>query len=180
MNPRKAVFLDRDGVLNKAILRDGQPYSPLAMQDFDVIDGVRSACVQLSANGFLLIGVTNQPEIARGKLDVNVANHMNDILSRELKLTEILMCPHDQPDNCPCRKPKPGMLTDAARRLGIDLGASFMVGDRWKDIDAGIAAGCRTVFIDHEYDEPKPDRAEHVSSCLADAALWITGEQQDR
>jgi len=107
----------------------------------------------LKSAGFLLIAVTNQPEIARGALRIEALEAMHTLLRAHVPLDDIRVCIHDEDDDCACRKPRPGLLLDAAREWRIDLHQSFMVGDRWKDIDAGYAAGCRTLLIDRGYRE---------------------------
>jgi D-glycero-D-manno-heptose 1,7-bisphosphate phosphatase len=155
---RPAVFLDRDGTLNRQIIREGKPYPPATLAEFELFPGVPTACAALAAAGFVLVVVTNQPDVGRGTQSVAAVDAMHARL-RELvpALTQIETCyaPGQglaHPDNYR-RKPAPGMLTDAALRLGLDLARSWMVGDRWRDIDCGQRAGVRTVFIDFGYDE---------------------------
>ena len=149
-----AVFLDRDGVLTAPLLTpDGKPSSPALASEMEILPEAGPACRALAEAGFLRICVTNQPEIARGNLDPAELEQMNSILKRELDLDEVIFCPHDDADDCPCRKPKPGMILDAAERHGVDLLDSYTIGDRWRDIDAGNAAGTCAVFIDRGYDE---------------------------
>jgi len=164
-----AVFLDRDGVLNAAIVREGQPYGPASLAEMTVLPGVEQACARLKRAGYRLIVVTNQPDIARGTTSRAEVDAINDVLRARLGLDEIRVCPHDDADGCNCRKPKPGLLLDAARRWNIDLAHSFMVGDRWRDVEAGRAAGCRTIFLDYGYSEPKPVGADIVTSSLSAA-----------
>jgi len=171
----KAVFLDRDGVLNKSTIRNGRPYPPSSVDKLVLYETSIQACGLLAQAGFLLIGVTNQPDIARGKTNKDVIDQINMVVKEAMGLDDMRVCPHDDQDNCSCRKPKPGMLVDAARSFNIDLTSSIMVGDRWKDVEAGNAAGCRTVFIDYGYDEAGPRDAGLVCSSLFDAVPWITG-----
>jgi transaldolase len=171
--PRKAVFLDRDGVLNRAIIRDGRPYPPRTLVEMELLPGVAAACDALHAAGYLLVLVTNQPDVSRGSQTIENVRAMNGILAEQLGLDACEVCTHDDADHCDCRKPKPGLLTKAARRLGIQLKDSFVVGDRWRDIEAGQRAGCRTVFIDCGYSERRPAEPDHASSSLAGAAKWI-------
>ncbi len=166
---RRAVFLDRDGVLNVAPVRHGKPLSPNSLDELELLPCVREACAELKRAGFLLVVATNQPDIARGKIDRGQVEAMNDYLKSELGIDDIAMCPHDDADGCACRKPKPGLLLDAAQRHGIDLARSVMVGDRWRDVEAGRGAGCRTVFIDYGYDEQRPERPDVVTTSLAAA-----------
>lgn len=156
---RRAVFLDRDGVLNRSIVRDGRPYPPASLDELQILPGVKEALQTLNEAGYLLICVTNQPDVARGTQRRETVEAINTALKSSLPLQEIVVC-YDDGDS-PRRKPNPGMLLEAAERHGIDLSASFMVGDRWKDIEAGARAGCRTVFLDYGYAEtykaPPPD-----------------------
>jgi D-glycero-D-manno-heptose 1,7-bisphosphate phosphatase len=169
---RRAVFLDRDGVLNAAVVRDGLPYPPRSVDEVEVLPGAEEACNRLRAAGFDLVVVTNQPDIARGTQTLEAVDRINNALLAALPLDEVVVCPHDDADDCDCRKPRPGMLRAAAQRRGIDLSASFMVGDRWRDVEAGIQAGCRTVFIDRDYDE-RSVQADVSVADLAEAAVWI-------
>ena len=172
---RRAVFLDRDGVLNAVVVRDGRPYPPQSEKDLLLLPGVPEACQVLRGAGFLLIMVTNQPDIARGAVSADVVASINDRLQRELSLHGVSVCPHDG-DACNCRKPKPGLLLEAANRLEIDLGASYMVGDRWRDTEAAQNAGCTAVFIDYGYREKRPNPPYHRVTSLREAASWIIGQ----
>ena len=169
---RRAVFLDRDGVLNAAVVRDGVPYPPRDVDELEVLPGAEDACNRLRA-AFDLVVVTNQPDIARGTRAPETVQRINDALLAALPLDEIVVCPHDDADGCPCRKPRPGMLLDAAERLGIDLATSFMVGDRWRDVEAGRRAGCRVAFVDHGYAEELAHEPDVVVPDLGAAADWI-------
>jgi len=149
----RAVFLDRDGVLNKAIIRDGKPYPPASLNEVVILPGARFALPILKREGFSLVGVTNQPDVARGKQNREVVESINNHLLSQLPILEIFVCYHDNKDNCDCRKPKPGLLLKAAKKYGFDLAQSYMIGDRSKDIEAGKQAGCKTIFINYQYDE---------------------------
>jgi len=153
----RAVFLDRDGVLNKAIIRDGKPYPPASLNEAVILPGVKYALPILKREGFFLIGITNQPDVARGKQSCEVVESINSYLLNQLPVLEIFVCYHDNNDNCDCRKPQPGLILQAAKKYKIDLTKSYMVGDRWKDIGAGKRAGCKTIFIDYHYDESLND-----------------------
>jgi D-glycero-D-manno-heptose 1,7-bisphosphate phosphatase len=128
----------------------------------------------LKAAGFLLIGVTNQPDVARGTQRREVVEAINAALLATLPLADILVCYHDDRDRCDCRKPLPGLLLQAASRYGVTLSASIMIGDRWRDVEAGRRAGCRTVLLDCGYAERK---AKSPPDCtirsLSEAAAWI-------
>jgi D-glycero-D-manno-heptose 1,7-bisphosphate phosphatase len=169
----RAIFLDRDGVLNRTVIRDGRPFPPASLADLQLLPGVERACWSLRDAGYLLIVVTNQPDIRRGTTTTANVNLMNDALVAKLPIDAIRTCPHDDIDGCECRKPKPGMLIDAARDLDIDLASSFMIGDRWRDVEAGRRAGCRTIWIDCGYDERAPVGADLRTSSLQQAAPWI-------
>ena len=170
---RRAVFLDRDGVVNRAVLRDGLPHPPATLADVRLLPGVRQACHDLHDAGFLLIVVTNQPDIARGAAAAEQIEEIHRLLKRYLPIEDIKMCPHDDAAQCACRKPKPGLLHDAARERGINLAASYLVGDRWRDIEAGHRAGCRAIFVDNGYRERRPDAPYLRVRSLREAAAWI-------
>jgi D-glycero-D-manno-heptose 1,7-bisphosphate phosphatase len=170
---RPAVFLDRDGVINRAMVRDGKPYPPASLKELEILPRVSEALARLKEAGFLLVVVSNQPDVARGVTSVAAVEAINIELSARLPLDQIRMCYHDGKDACLCRKPQPGMLLEAARELDIDLYSSFMVGDRWRDVEAGQRAGCRTFFIDYAYDERQPENCDYRVHSLADAAETI-------
>jgi D-glycero-D-manno-heptose 1,7-bisphosphate phosphatase len=170
---RRAVFLDRDGVLNEPVVVAGRPLPPASVADLVLTPGVVEACASLRRAGFLLILVTNQPDIARGTCDRASVDAINDELCRRLGLDDVLVCPHDDDDRCTCRKPRPGMILEGAARWGVGLGGSVMVGDRWRDIEAGRGAGCLTVLLAREYDERPATGADLVVDTLADAVPWI-------
>ena len=176
----RAVFLDRDGVLNRAFVREGIPYPPASLDELELLPGVIEACDALHKAGFLLIVVTNQPDVARGTLRREVVEAINQGMSDQLPLDDIRVCYHDDTDNCPRRKPKPGLLLEAVRDWEIDLSVSFLVGDRWKDIEAGRQAGCKTIFIDNRYSEEEPGCPDHRVSSLIEAVKWILEEKHER
>lgn len=170
---RRAVFLDRDGVVNRAVVRQGKPYPPQDPSALEIIDGVREACQLMRRAGYLLIVVTNQPDVARGTQTADTVRAINDRLRETVRVDDIRVCFHDDRDNCECRKPKPGLLVQSAAEWGIDLAASYMVGDRWRDIEAGAAAGCTTIFIDNGYEEQLRAQPDHTTNSLKEAAKWI-------
>jgi D-glycero-D-manno-heptose 1,7-bisphosphate phosphatase len=170
---RRAVFLDRDGVINHNEVRDGRPVGPRSVERFVLLPGVREAIEILRAAGYLVIVATNQPDVAH---DVIEAMHAK--MRHVLALDDVRVCTHTDADNCACRKPKPGLLLDAARAHGIALAESWMVGDRWRDVEAGKAAGCRTVFIDHGYaNEPRPRSPDAIVASLMEAVPVILGKK---
>jgi D-glycero-D-manno-heptose 1,7-bisphosphate phosphatase len=172
----RAVFLDRDGVINRAYVRNGKSYPPAALGEVEILPGVELALKNLKAAGYLLIVVTNQPDVATGKTTRTVVDQINKFLADTLPLDEFRTCYHDDRDCCQCRKPLPGALLEAASHHQIDLGKSFMVGDRWRDIEAGSAAGCKTFFINYGYQEKHPNHPDFIISSLAEAAQIIIGE----
>jgi transaldolase len=177
--PRRAVFLDRDGVLNDAIRRNGRPHPPADVGELRIPAAVPPAVTRLRQAGFLTIAVTNQPDVARGTQTREGVEAINRAIQAQVPLEEILVCYHDDGAGCDCRKPGPGLIIAAAKRYGVDLASSFMVGDRWRDVEAGRRAGCRTVFIDYDYEErrPMPPADVNVRS-LTEAVEWILTRPQ--
>jgi D-glycero-D-manno-heptose 1,7-bisphosphate phosphatase len=170
---RQAVFLDRDGVLNEPVVVDGRAYPPDSVAGLVLTPRVEAACEALKLAGFLLVVVTNQPDIARHARGRDSVDAINDEMRRRLPLDDVLVCPHDDPDDCACRKPRPGLIVEAAARWGIDVAGSVMVGDRWRDIEAGRSAGCRTVLVERGYDERRATGADLVVDSLDEAVPWI-------
>lgn len=169
----RAVFLDRDGVINRALVRSGKPYPPRALAEVEILPGVSDALLALKKAGFVLITVSNQPDVSRGTLNRKTVDSINAYLGEHMPMDRFIMCYHDSADECNCRKPKPGMLHEGALEFNVDLGRSYMVGDRWRDIEAGKSAGCKTVFINYGYDEKQPDSYNFVAASLAEAAQII-------
>lgn len=173
---KRAVFLDRDGVINRAVVRNGKSYPPETLDDFELLPGVEQAIQALRKAGFLIIVVTNQPDVATGVQQRGVVEAMHKKLRTLAPCDDIKVCYHTDSDDCECRKPKPGMLLDAASEWNVDLGRSFMVGDRWRDIAAGAAAGCATFFIDYGYAEQRPVNPGVVVRSLEEASSHILRE----
>lgn len=155
----KAVFLDRDGVINKAIIFERKPYPPATLQEIIILPGVLDGICALKDGGYKTFIVTNQPDVARGTIPFEVVDEINLYLKSHLGIDQVYCCFHDGKDNCDCRKPKPGMLLSAAEDWDVELSRSFMIGDRWRDIDTAKAAGVTSILIDYNYDEKrsKPD-----------------------
>lgn len=147
----RAVFLDRDGVLNKIILNQGKPFSPRRIEDLIIVPDVKENLTRLKNIDYILIVITNQPEIARGLLKQEELDKMNDYIFDALPIDDLYYCPHDDPDNCACRKPKPGMLYEAASKWRIDFNQSFFIGDTKKDMLAAGSVGCASILIDASY-----------------------------
>jgi D-glycero-D-manno-heptose 1,7-bisphosphate phosphatase len=179
MEPAKvAVFLDRDGVLNEPIIRNGKPYPPRDLKELVLTRGASAALEGLKRQGFLLIVVTNQPDVARGKVNRADVDRINARLAAILPLDSIEVCEHDDDEQCDCRKPKPGMILRAREKFGVDLAGSFMVGDRWRDIEAGRRAGCRTILIGDGYGETFPFAPTVTLTSLPGVASWIIRQSQ--
>jgi D-glycero-D-manno-heptose 1,7-bisphosphate phosphatase len=170
---KPAVFLDRDGVLNEAIFRDGKPCPPRDLSELVITLGARAALEELKREGFSLVVVTNQPDVRRSKAKRADVDNINAHLATLLPLDAIEVCEHDDIDRCDCRKPKPGMILRAQKKLGLDLARSFMVGDRWRDIEAGRRVGSCTVLIGDGYGEPSPCAPTIKLPSLPRAAAWI-------
>ena len=149
----RAVFFDRDGVINKVILRDEKPFSPRNLDEFVFNDGIREVVHELQSAGYRVIVITNQPDLARGHITRETLEGMTQRTREEILYDDVFICPHDDADQCSCRKPKPGMLLDAARKWALDLKASYFIGDTWKDMEAGKAAGCKTILLDAVYNQ---------------------------
>jgi len=171
---RRAVFLDRDGVLNEAVIREGKPHPPDNVSELRLTADVRECLADLKKEGFVLIVVTNQPDVARGKQTQPAVEEIHAFLSAELPLDAIYVCYHDNADRCDCRKPAPGLILRAAAKYGVDLKRSFFIGDRWSDVAAGQRAQCQTVFINHNYNERQPETSPTFEAAsLRSATDWI-------
>jgi D-sedoheptulose 7-phosphate isomerase len=171
---QRAIFLDRDGVLTRAVIRAGKPSPPGALAELEVAADAKEALARLKAEGFLLLVVTNQPDVARGLQRPDIVEQMHGLLKSQLPLDDIFVCFHDDADQCDCRKPLPGLLARAAQRYNVDPGSSYMIGDRWRDVDAGASFGVKTVWIDRGYAERQPASVpdSRVRS-LSEAVDWI-------
>jgi D-glycero-D-manno-heptose 1,7-bisphosphate phosphatase len=167
---RPAVFLDRDGVIVIPEFRNRRSFAPRRLEDFRLYPEAAANLQKLKRAGFLLAVITNQPDVGNGFISRSAVDAMHAIMTRELPLDLVKACFHRQDEHCDCRKPKPGMILEAARQLGVNLTESFMVGDRGSDVEAGRAAGCTTVFIDLGYDEPAPEAPDYVVHSIKEAA----------
>lgn len=171
--PCRAVFLDRDGVLNRPLIREGKGYAPRTLAEFVLYPEAPAAIRQLREAGFACVVVTNQPDIGNGLTSADEVARMHRQLTAALPVDLVLTCPHKQTDGCACRKPKPGMLEEAVRRLHIDPKQSFLIGDRSSDLAAGRAMGCTTLFIDWQYREPLTVVPDFHTDSLWNAVQWI-------
>jgi D-glycero-D-manno-heptose 1,7-bisphosphate phosphatase len=169
----RAVFLDRDGVINRAIIKDGKPYAPTNLKELEILHGVTRALDALHKAGWLLIVVTNQPDVARGKVKLAEVKLINKYLKERLPISRFYTCYHDNDDRCECRKPLPGSLLKAKKLQKINLYKSYMIGDRWSDIEAGNKVGCTTIFIDYNYNERLAKDFNYKAKSLFEAAKII-------
>lgn len=170
---KRAVFVDRDGVINRAVIRNGKPYPPASLEEFELLPGVESTMRELRAAGFVVVVVTNQPDVATGVQTREVVESMHERL-RELDLCDaVKVCYHVDADSCDCRKPKPGMLLEAAAELEVNPRESFMIGDRWRDVAAGKAAGCYTFLVASDYHEQQAEDPDAIVASLEDAGKLI-------
>lgn len=174
---KKAVFLDRDGVLNVAPVRDGKPYAPMTPEEVQLIPSAKESLDRLRGAGYELVVVTNQPDVARGTQTMEMVNRIDGTVGKALGLSCFYVCPHDDKDNCDCRKPKPGLILRAASELDIDLSRSFLIGDRWRDIGAGQSAGVRSFFIQYHYGEKQPSPPFTEVADIAEAVDQILQER---
>ena len=170
---KKAVFLDRDGVINKAFIKNGLPESPNSLSELEILPGVKESISRLKKLNFICLVVTNQPDVQRGKIKKNTIIKMNNFLKKKIELDDIFVCYHDDQDNCNCRKPKPGLLLQARKKWNVDFKKSFMIGDRWKDMQAGEKVGCKTIFLDYKYKDIKPKNPDFVTDTLLNATYII-------
>jgi D-glycero-D-manno-heptose 1,7-bisphosphate phosphatase len=180
LKPARIVFLDRDGVINRALEHEAKPYPPRTLEEFEILPEVPSACAKLKAAGFLLVVATNQPDVGRGTLDKSVVESIHARMMARLPIDRVEVCYHpgQGQSQCDCRKPRPGMLVQAARELNADLAQCWMVGDRWRDVDCGHAAGCKTIFIDRGYAEELRQQPDFRTKNLLEAADIILSESR--
>lgn len=178
---RRAIFLDRDGVINRALERESKPFPPRNLAEFDILPEVPEALARAKAAGFLLVVATNQPDVGRGTLKREVVEqiHAHMVSKLPIDLVEVCYHPGQGASHCDCRKPEPGMLRHAASELKIDLSRSWMVGDRWRDVDCGYAAGCKTIFIDRGYAEELRQKPDFSARNLAEAVDIILARLND-
>jgi D-glycero-D-manno-heptose 1,7-bisphosphate phosphatase len=173
---KKAAFLDRDGVLNQSELVNGVPIPPGSIEKVVILGGVVEAIRILRRYEFIPIVVTNQPDVARGLVSRFEVEAINRFIGKTLGIDHFYTCFHDDVDLCVCRKPSPGLIHLASKDLDIDVSKSFMVGDRWRDVSAGQAAGCKSFFVDHSYHEITPTLPFTRVKSLYEAVQIMVGE----
>ncbi len=171
--PRPAVFLDRDGVLNRVVMRDGKAASPRSVEELQIEPDAPATLAALKAAGYLLFVVTNQPDVRRGLMSVETLDALHARLAESLPLDEIAACLHDNVDACACRKPKPGLVLDLAERHGVDLGRSWLIGDQERDVACGAAAGCNTILLERDYNSGTDTGASQVVERLSQSLAYI-------
>jgi len=176
----KAVFLDRDGVVNQPIIIDNKPFPPHSLKELVVYDSLSDDLKLLRNNNFLIFIITNQPDVKRGRANHIEIEEINNYLMKSYDFDDIFCCYHDDDDNCDCRKPKPGAILYFAKKYKIDLNKSFLIGDRKKDILSANNAGCLSVFIDFGYSEAKPETQNYTASNLSAAVNIILGKNNDK
>ena len=169
VNSNKAVFFDRDGVLNHLIERDGSFYSPQCFDDFEVNADAIKIIQQIKELGFLAIVISNQPDITRGKLEQHEMDKMTQVLFSELKIDDVFYCTHDDNNDIGCRKPKPGLFHLAQQKYNINFNHSIMVGDTWKDVDAARNAKIKMYLLDKNYNQEiqNVERIQNLSEVLS-------------
>jgi D-glycero-D-manno-heptose 1,7-bisphosphate phosphatase len=173
---RPGVLLDRDGVLNRVVLREGRGVSPRCFAEFELLPGVGAAVESLREAGLPVVVITNQPDISRGVLKPAELVRMHEHLQARVPLDHIYTCIHDDADRCGCRKPRPGLLLRAAAEFQLDLERSWMVGDSWKDVEAARAAGCRMIFVAGPHADVGTSTPQRVVASLPDAVEIILNE----
>ncbi len=177
---RRAVFLDRDGVINRAVALGGRSYPPASLDDFELLPDVPQAIQALRAADFRIVVATNQPDVGKGLQRREVVEAMHESLRRSLPLDAIKVCYHTDEDRCACRKPRPGMLLEAAQEWALELPRCVMVGDRWRDIEAGKAVGCKTILVQRGYEERQAEAPDAVVGSLAEASALILSPWMER
>jgi D-glycero-D-manno-heptose 1,7-bisphosphate phosphatase len=170
---KKAIFLDRDGIVNKPIILEGKPYPPFIVKQAFLVNNIKNMIDKWHKEGYLVIVVTNQPDISNHLISQRKVEKINRYLQSMAKFDDLFMCPHNEKDKCNCRKPKIGLFLQAKEKYDIDLEESYMIGDRWKDIEAGRRAGCRTIFVNYNYNEEKPHSCDYMVSSIKDIEeMW--------
>lgn len=172
---KRAAFLDRDGVLNASITNDGIPVPPRSVEEVVILEGVEESVKLLKLYDFLPVVISNQPDVARGMTSITSVNEINAHIGNKLDIQHFYVCFHDDKDLCVCRKPLPGLIYESALHLDLSISNSFLVGDRWRDIEAGQRAGCKTFFINNSYSETQPKKPFTRVSSLLEAVEIMTG-----
>lgn len=175
----KTIFLDRDGVINQPHVINGKSYAPGSLKDFSLLPGVKEALCELKAAGFLILVVTNQPDVGKGIFQQSDVEAIHHFILNQLTIDDVFVCYHVDADQCDCRKPLPGLLHQAAKKYSIDFSNSYLIGDRWKDIEAGQNVGCKTMFIDYGYAEKKPLNMDYIVASLFEAKNIILGVKHE-
>lgn len=154
----RAFFLDRDGVINKSLLKKGKPLAPREFKQFKIIKNVDKSLIFLKKQGFKNIIITNQPDIKKGLIKNSTSKRINKEIKKKLQIDDIFICKHTDEDNCNCRKPKTGLIKKAKKKWNIDLKKSYLIGDRWRDIFLANKLKINCFYIDKNYKERKPKK----------------------
>ena len=171
---KKAIFLDRDGVINKVKIVNGKPYAPNNFNEIIFFPNLKKILNIFKNLGYLIIVITNQPDVKRKNTTLATVTKIHKFIKKSLPIDDIFVCFHDNDDKCCCRKPKPGNILAAAKLYNIDLKNSYMIGDTWKDISAGYKAGCKTIFFDHNYNLKKPKKYNFLIKSIKDLIIIIS------
>ena len=165
----KAIFLDRDGIINKPIVRDNKPYPPQSLKELEFVEGIEDFLAKMKVFGYYLFIVTNQPDVARGTQKKEVIEEIHKYILDNLDIDKIYVCYHDNQDKCNCRKPKNGMILQAQKEFDLDLSQCWMIGDRSSDITCGEISGCRTIFYQYNYEESSFSIPDYIIENISQA-----------
>jgi D-glycero-D-manno-heptose 1,7-bisphosphate phosphatase len=144
---RPAVIIERDGILNHPRVEKNQPVPPLRFEDFHINEDAIEPIKELKAAGFLVIVTTNQPGLSRGTQSRRELDLMHGMMRRKFPIDDLFICPHDEMDRCPCRKPKPGLIKEAIWKWQLDMDRSFVISDKWQDAQAAHVMGCTSILL---------------------------------
>src|SRR2546425_1474666 len=148
---KRAVFIERDGILNEVGVGPKNPIVPLTLEEFRIKKEAEPSLKKLKKAGFVLIVTSNQPGLSRGYQSRRELDRMHDLVKRCFPIDDLMICPHDESDHCPCRKPRPGLLIEAAFKWHLNLDHSFVISDKWQDAEAARTAGCTSLLLKSPY-----------------------------
>ena len=170
---KKAVFLDRDGVVSRAVVINNRPFSIRRASDLQILDEVNEALGIFGKLALIPIIISNQPDVARGLLSQLEHEKIESKIVTLTGISKIYTCTHDEKDNCFCRKPKPGLILKAAEDHDIDITKSYLIGDRWRDMDLAKNVDCRSFFINRNYEEKYPEYFDYETGSILESAKII-------
>ena len=169
----KAIFLDRDGIINRAVVLDRKPYAATRLKEVFVVEGIKDLIKRWHDENYLVIVLSNQPDIANHVVSKSKVDKINNYLKSQVLFDDVFVCPHNDKDNCDCRKPKTGLFMQAVQKYPINFSKSYVIGDRWRDIESGNAVGCKTIFVDYDYNEKKPENPDIIVKKVSDIdKIW--------